>query len=113
LFDLPQVAAIAARKLAASPVGDRATVAAGDARSDDLPGGHDVVLLANVIHYCLPDQVVALARRIRAVVEPEARFIVVDFWTDPTHSQPVPAALMAGEFLTMVGGDVYSEQEMN
>ena len=113
LFELPEVASIAARKLAASPVAERATVAAGDARVDELPSGHDVVLLAHVIHYCLPDQVVDLARRIRAVVEPGARFILVDFWTDPTHSQPVPAALMAGEFLTMVGGDVYSEVEMN
>jgi len=113
LFELPEVAAIAARKLAATPVADRVAVVAGDARDDELPHGHDVVLLAHVIHSCLPEEAVELARRIRAVVEPGARFILVDFWTDPTHSQPVPAALMAGEFLTMVGGDVYSEQEMN
>jgi SAM-dependent methyltransferase len=113
LFELPDVATIAARKLAASAVAERVTVVAGDARDDELPSGHDVVLLAHVIHYCLPEGAVALARRIRAVVEPGARFILVDFWTDPTHSQPLPAALMAGEFLTMVGGDVYSEQEMN
>ena len=24
--------------------------------------------------------------------------LIADFWTDPTHTQPLPAALMAGEF---------------
>jgi hypothetical protein len=38
---------------------------------------------------------------------------LVDWWTDPTHTEPLAAALMAGEFLAHVGGDVYSEEEMN
>jgi hypothetical protein len=37
----------------------------------------------------------------------------VDFWTDPTHTQPLSAALMAGEFLLAVGGDVYSADEVS
>ena len=78
----------------------------------DLPAGHDVVLLANVVHYFLPQQNVELAKRVRAVVEPGAGLILVDWWTDPAHTQPLPATLMAGEFLAQVGGDVYSEQEM-
>jgi hypothetical protein len=80
---------------------------------DDLPAGHDAVLLANIIHYFLPQQNTELARRVRTAVELGARLLVVDWWTDPTHTQPLPTALMAGEFLTAVGGDVYSEEEMN
>jgi hypothetical protein len=113
LFELPEVAEIAERKLAASPVADRASVAAGNAFDDELPGGHDAVLLANVIHYFLPERNVELVRRVRAAVERGARLLLVDFWTDPTHTQPLPAALMAGEFLAHVGGDVYSEKEMS
>ena len=30
---------------------------------------------------------------------------------DPQHTEPLFAALMAGEFLTSVGGDVFSEEE--
>jgi SAM-dependent methyltransferase len=112
LFELPEVAEIAKRKLAASPVADRVSVTAGNAMENDLPAGHDVVLLANVVHYFLPQQNVELAKRVRAAVEPGARLILVDWWTDPAHTQPLPAALMAGEFLAQVGGDVYSEQEM-
>lgn len=113
LFELPEVAAIATRNLAASPVADRVSVVAGNALDDELPGGHDVVLLANLIHYYLPRQNVDLVRRVRAAVEPGARLLLVDWWTDPTHTQPLPAVLMGGEFLSMVGGDVYSAQDMN
>jgi hypothetical protein len=112
LFELPEVAEIARGSLAASPVADRVSVIAGDVMESDLPGGHDVVLLANIIHYFLPQQNVELARRVRAAVEPGARLLLVDWWTDPTHTQPLPAALMAGEFLANIGGDVYSEEEM-
>jgi SAM-dependent methyltransferase len=113
LFELPKVAEIAKRKLAASSVADRVSVAVGNAVEDELPGGHDAVLLANLVHYFLPQPNVELVRRVRAAVEPGARLLLVDFWTDPTHTQPLPAVLMAGEFLSMVGGDVYSEDEMN
>ncbi|MBV9003213.1 MAG: methyltransferase [Solirubrobacterales bacterium] len=112
LFELPQVADIAKRNLAASPVAARVSVIAGNAMENDLPEGHDVVLLANIVHYFLPKQNVELVERVRASVEPGARLLLVDFWTDPTHTQPVPAALMAGEFLANVGGDVYSAEEM-
>lgn len=41
-----------------------------------------------------------------------ARLLLVDFWTDPTHTQPVFAAMMAGQFLLSGEGDVYSEDEI-
>jgi hypothetical protein len=113
LFELPEVAAIAERKIAALPVADRVSVTVGNAMEDELPAGHDAVLLANIIHYFLPQQNTELVRRVRTAVEPGARLLVVDWWTDPTHTQPLPTTLMAGEFLTAVGGDVYSEEEMN
>ena len=43
---------------------------------------------------------------------PERRLLLADFWTDPTHTQPLPAALMAGEFaIHLNDGDVYSVEE--
>jgi hypothetical protein len=35
----------------------------------------------------------------------------VDFWTDPTHTQPLLTVLMAGELLIHSSGDVYHEAE--
>ena len=54
-----------------------------------------------------------LLERVHASALPGARLLLVDFWTDPTHTQPVFAALMAGEWLMGRGeGDVYSEDEI-
>jgi 2-polyprenyl-3-methyl-5-hydroxy-6-metoxy-1,4-benzoquinol methylase len=113
LFELPEVAEIAKRKLAASSVAERVSVTAGDVMENDLPEGHDVVLAANIVHYFIPPHVADFVGRIRAAVEPGARLLLVDWWTDPTHTQPLATALMAGEFLAHAGGDVYSEEEIN
>ncbi len=52
-------------------------------------------------------------RRARQAVPDGARLLLVDFWTDPTHTQPPFAALMAGEFLVITWeGDVYSGEEV-
>ncbi len=54
--------------------------------------------MANVIHLFSPDQNRELLRRVRAEVEPGGRLLLFDFWTDPTHTQPLAAALLAAEF---------------
>ncbi|MBV9337503.1 MAG: hypothetical protein JO243_16585 [Solirubrobacterales bacterium] len=111
LFELPHVAELASANLAASPIASRASVTTGNVLEDGLPAGHDVVLLANIVHYFSPEQNVEVLGRVRSAVEPGARLLLVDFWTDPTHTRPLSAALMAGEFLVNVGGDVYSAEE--
>ena len=43
-----------------------------------------------------------------------ARLLLVDHWTDSSHTQPALATLFAAEFLAFVGqGDVYCEDEVN
>ena len=59
-----------------------------------------------------PEENQQLLRRIRDAVEPGARLLLADFWTDATHTEPLMAALMAGEFAVHVRhGDVYSVSE--
>jgi SAM-dependent methyltransferase len=112
LYDLPNAAAIARQRLAGDPGAQRAQVVAGDFFRDPIPGGHDAVLIANVIHLFSAAHNLELLRRTRAHVPDGARLLLADFWTDATHTQPPFAALMAGEFLVITGeGDVYSEEE--
>jgi SAM-dependent methyltransferase len=111
LFDLPHVAEGARAAFAGDPSADRVTVLAGDLVADPLPAGHDAVILANVLHYFDPQGSRALLRRIRGAVEPGGRLLAVDFWTDASRTQPLPAALMGGEFLVLQGGDVYAEAQ--
>jgi cyclopropane fatty-acyl-phospholipid synthase-like methyltransferase len=114
LFDLPGAAALARQRLAnKQPLTRHIDVVDGDFFQDPIPGGHDVILIANVIHLFSPSRNKELLRRVRASVGNGARLLLADFWTDPTHTEPTFAALMAGEFLVITGeGDVYSAHEV-
>jgi hypothetical protein len=84
----------------------------GDAFQSSLPGDHDVVLVANAVHMFSAARNLELMRKIRATVQVGARLLLVDLWTDPTHSQPLAAALMSGQFFLVSGeGQSYSEEE--
>lgn len=112
LFELPGAVAVARRYLADKPAAARITLVEGDFLKDSLPEGADVVILANVIHVFSPERNLDLLRRIRQHVPDGARLLIVDLWTDSTHTQPPAAPLMAGEFLLFGGeGDVYSVEE--
>jgi SAM-dependent methyltransferase len=114
LFDVPAVAALARQRLAGSPVATRLRIVEGDFFTDPLPDDHDAILLANVCHNFVPECNCALLARVRACAPAGARLLLVDFWTDPTHTQPLTAALMAGAFLLVTGeGDVYSVEEVD
>ena len=64
-------------------------------------------------HYWSPVTNVALLQRVRKAASTGGRLLLADFWTDPTHTQPVQAALMAGEFAVHLrDGDVYSVDEV-
>jgi SAM-dependent methyltransferase len=112
LFDLPSVVAMAGQRLAQHALAPLIKIVGGDFFHDPIPVGHDVALLANVVHNFSSERNQALLRNVRSAVAPGARLLVVDFWTDPTHTQPTFAALMAGAFLLVSGeGTVYSADE--
>ena len=114
LFELPGAAAVARQRLAGEGhIAHRTEVVDGDFFHDPIPERHDAVLIANVMHLFSADHNKDLLRRTRARVAAGARLLLADFWTDPTHTEPTFAALMAGEFLVITGeGDVYSAQEV-
>jgi hypothetical protein len=113
LFELPGAAAVARQRLVGSPLAGRIRVEEGDFFKTSIPGGHDAIIVANVIHVFSPERNLELLRRIREFVSDGSRLLLVDLWTDPTHTQPLFAALMAGAFLLRSGeGDVYSEEEV-
>lgn len=113
VFELPVTAEIARARIAETEFADRIAIIAGNALTEPLPTGHDAFLLANVAHYYAPAENTALLRRIREAAPGGARLLLVDFWTDPTHTRPLHAALMAGEFAVHVrDGDIYSVDEV-
>jgi SAM-dependent methyltransferase len=112
LFELPGACAVARQHLARHPEGSQIDVVEGDMFKDPLPEGHDALIVANTVHILSVAHNIELMKKMRAGVRPGARLLLADLWTDPTHSQPTPAALLSGEFLVMSGeGQTYSEQE--
>ena len=113
LFELPPVVPLARENLKAQASGGRVRFYEGDLLRDQLPTGYDAFLLANVVHIFTPEHNRDLLERLYASAPSGARLLLVDYWTDPTHTQPVFAALMAGAFLLASGeGDVYSADEI-
>jgi phospholipid N-methyltransferase len=113
LYEMPSVAAMARQRLAVNPQAERIQIVEGNFFEDPIPGEHDAVILANIVHNFSPERNIALLKRIRKQAPDGARLLLVDFWTDPTHTQPQFAALVAGTFLISTGqGDVYSEEEV-
>lgn len=112
VLELPEVARVAREELRGTAYAARIDARGGDVLVDELPRGYDAFLLANLVHYFTPETNRSILQRIRAAAEPGAKVLIADFWTDPTHTQPLPAALMAGEFAIHVNdGDVYSVEE--
>jgi ubiquinone/menaquinone biosynthesis C-methylase UbiE len=112
VLDVPGTVEIARSKVAAAGLASRITVVAGDATTGELPAGHDVFLIANLVHYFSPEQNQDLLSRVRRAARPGSALLLADFWTNPAHTEPRHAALMAGEFAVHVQtGDVYSADE--
>jgi SAM-dependent methyltransferase len=114
LYDIPRVAALARQRLAASPCAERIRIVEGNFFQDPIPDGCDAVIIANVVHVYSPERNMELLGRIRKRVPEGARLLLVDLWTDRTRTQPLAAALAAGEFLISSGGEgnVYSEEDV-
>jgi hypothetical protein len=118
LFERPAVAAVARQALSTTLFADAITIVEGDFFTDPIPTGHDAIIVANVMHGLSPEHNRVLLRRIREGVLAGAHLLLVDLWTDRTRTQPLTAALMAGEFLIGSGegsgeGDVYSAEEVH
>lgn len=112
VLERPVVAELARRRIAEAGLAGSIDVVAGDAMSGPLPAGYDAFLVANLIHYWAPEQNLELLERLRQAAPEGALLLLADFWTDPTHTVPVHAALMAGEFAVHLRhGDVYSVDE--
>ncbi|WP_186762769.1 methyltransferase [Lentzea tibetensis] len=104
LFERPEVVTLA------RPGVD---LVAGDYLVDPLPSGHDAVILANVAHHLSETQTVQLLENVRSSCSSDARLLLIDFWTDPTHTQPMIAALTGAQFLlSSEVGRLHSADEM-
>ena len=113
VLELHPTTEVARSRIAVAQLTDRIAVIEGDALTGNLPAGYDAFLLANIMHYFASDQNQDLLQRVRRAAEPGSALLLADFWTNPAHTEPRHAALMAGEFAVHIAtGDVYSADEV-
>jgi SAM-dependent methyltransferase len=106
LFDLPAVVELARENVVAAGLLDRVDLVAGDLRSDDLPGGHDLAFVSAIIHMLGPSGNVALFRKVHDALVPGGRIVIRDHVMSPDRTAPRAGALFAVNMLvgTEAGG---------
>jgi demethylspheroidene O-methyltransferase len=111
LFDLPAVAEQARRRFAAAGLDGRASAIGGNFRTDDLPGGADLISLMRVAH----DHDDAAVRRLLAAIHralPEDGVLLISEPLSGTRgAEPVTEAYFGFYLLAMGSGRVRSAAE--
>ena len=113
IFDQPQVIEMARKRLGAEGVLDRIALVAGDFYKDELPGGHDLVLLSAIIHQNSPEENVALYKNALRSLVPGGRILIRDHVLSPDRTQPPGGAMFAVNMLVATpGGNSYTLAEI-
>lgn len=84
--DLPAVALLAERRIAAAGLSDRVGVAPLDVFSDPLPQGYDLVTFVRILHDHEDDSVTRLLAAAAAALEPGARIAVIEPMADDSRA---------------------------
>ena len=104
IFDLPGVRGLAEERIGERRLSERCRFVSGSFFDDPLPGGHDVALLANILH----DWETADCRRILAVcataLEPGGTVIVTEPMLAEDLSGPDHASV-SGLTMALLGGE--------
>ena len=85
VLDLPGSAAIGREIIAHAGMSDRVEHRDGDATTDDLGSGYDVVLCFNLLHHLSAEQTVELFSRIHDALAPGGTLAVMDAVAEPSR----------------------------
>lgn len=101
-FDLPVVAPIAERHVAAAGVGDRVAVASGDFFRDRLPAA-DVITMGMILHDWNLDRKLQLIRKAYAALPPGGALVTIESLIDDERRQNAFGLLMSLNMLVEFG----------
>ena len=113
LFDLPEVVEMARNRITESGFIDRVQLVAGDYNTDELPNGHDLVLLSAIIHINDREGNGRLYSKIYAALAPGGTILIRDYFLDSTRTIPRNGAIFAVNMLAATtGGTSYTFEEV-
>jgi hypothetical protein len=104
IFDLPDVRPLAEERITERGLGERCRFVAGSFFDDPLPAGHDVVLLANILHDWETPECRRILGACHEALEPGGTIVVVEPMlaeelTGPDH------ASVSGLTMALLGGE--------
>lgn len=112
--DWPNVVRVAVEQARRAGVGDRLSTLPGDARTVDLGGPYDLVLLANVLDYFDAETRLALLQRVRAILRPGGvAAIAAPLLDDGRTSPPDAVTYSMLLFVTSPAGDASTFGELD
>lgn len=112
LFDLPQVALRARRRLDEFPHSDRVSVTGGDFLRDPLPGHADLVTLVRILHDHDDDDVRTLLTRIRTILPGDGTLLVAEPMSGVRGAETVGSAYFALYLMAMGQGRPRTPEEL-
>ncbi|ANN17131.1 hypothetical protein SD37_16765 [Amycolatopsis orientalis] len=94
VYDRPEMLAHAEKNVAEAGLADRIDLVPWNLTADEVPAGHDSVVLSHVLHLLDADQRAGLLRRVRSALGEGDLVVVHDFLGDQAEQGPEQAALV-------------------
>jgi cyclopropane fatty-acyl-phospholipid synthase-like methyltransferase len=113
ILELPDVAQLAATRIAEAGLSERINAIGADIWKDEFPSSHDCVIYSRFLEIWSPDQVRDLFAKTYRVLEPGGHMVIVACAQDDNETGPIHAAFMAGYVQTIASpeGRIYTAQE--
>lgn len=111
VYDLPHVCEKADIRIAASGLGDRITTHPGDFFHDELPTGHDTILLSMILHDWDESTNRSLLGKCFRALPTGGRALISELLVDDDRTGPLDAALMSMNMLVGTWGRNYTRGE--
>ncbi|HTM07792.1 MAG TPA: methyltransferase [Verrucomicrobiae bacterium] len=113
VFDLPATLAVTETFVRAAGLGDRIRLVAGDYRTENIPGGHDIAFLSNIIHGEAAEVNARLIAKLHGALVEGGRIVIKDHILNEAHTHPASGAVFALlMLLTTERGKCYSFTEV-
>jgi hypothetical protein len=115
VFDGARALTVGQESITFEGMADRVTAREGNFLTDDLGTGYDVALLFNIVHGLTPEANLELFRKIKASLNPGGQLVVLEQLAGVT---PLPlmdtvVQILSGSFFHILGGQVYTFEEMS
>jgi SAM-dependent methyltransferase len=113
ILELPNVAEMAAARIAEAGLSERIDAVGTDIWKDEFPSSHDCVVYSRFLEIWSPEQVRDLFAKTYRALEPGGHMVIVACAQDDDETGPVHAAFMAGYVQTIASpeGRIYTAQE--